>query len=323
MDKKHILLGTGLAAAGAAALGYAEYAMTRQLASVAFDRECPVKVSPAARMRLTGSGDNEQFMEVLEHAARKLEAAPSVTVTVTAEDGAVLTGHWIPHRNAKRILIAMHGWRSRWSRDFGLVSDFFQKNGCSVLYPEQRAQGNSGGEYMGLGMLERFDCLEWIRWVNRTQGKKLPVYLGGISMGASTVLMTAGFDLPENVRGIIADCGFTSPDAISRHIVKNNLHLSYGLRGWTADLLCRRKIRLGTKGYSTLDALKGNRIPVLLIHGAEDSFVPVSMSYENFHACAGPKELLVVPGADHGMSYFVDPDRYEKTILIFWEKYDL
>lgn len=203
-----------------------------------------------------------------------------------------------------------------------MISGFLYDDGCSVLYAEQRGQGNSGGEYMGLGALERFDCLDWINWVNDRETNGLPVYLAGISMGATTVLMATGLELPSNVHGIIADCGFTSPYEISKHIVENNLHLSFGLRGEVADALCRKKIQVGTKECSAVDALRENRIPVLFIHGADDRFVPVDMTFENFKACAGPKELLVIPGADHAMSYYADRQRYEAAVRTFWEQYD-
>ena len=52
-----------------------------------------------------------------------------------------------------------------------------------------------------------------------------------------------------------------------------------------------------------MDALRKNKVPVLFIHGQDDSFVPVSMTKENYEACVAPKEILIVPGAIHGMSY--------------------
>lgn len=139
----------------------------------------------------------------------------------------------------------MHGWRSSWRKDFGAMADFFHKNNCSVLYAEQRGQNNSGGDYMGFGVVERYDCLHWINWANSYCGTDLPVYLAGVSMGASTVLMTAGLELPSNVHGIIADCGYTSPDEIWGHVVKDNLHMSYNvIRQSIAQDIFKKKIKL-------------------------------------------------------------------------------
>jgi fermentation-respiration switch protein FrsA (DUF1100 family) len=134
--------------------------------------------------------------------------------------------------------------------------------------------------------------------------------------------MAAGLDLPPRVHGIIADCGFTSPNEIGRHVVENNLHLSYRLRAGTADALCKKKNRAGIRNCCTKDALRQSRIPVLFIHGTDDRFVPISMTYENYKACAGPKELLVIPGADHSMSYYTDRQRFEAALKAFWNRYD-
>lgn len=261
-------------------------------------------------------------MDEAVRASEKLQNSGCEEVEIINQDGIHLIGHWHPCENPKRIIIAMHGWRSSWSRDFGIIADFWKDSGCSVLYAEQRGQGSSEGEYMGFGMLERYDCLEWIKWVNEHTGGNLPVYLGGASMGATTVLMAAGLELPENVHGIVADCGFTSPHAIWKHVVENNLHMPYGLYSPVANDLCKKKIHVGTKEYSAVDAMQKCKVPVLFIHGTDDQFVPVEMTYENYKACAAPKHLFVVPGADHGMSYYTDKVGYEKCLLDFFAAYD-
>ena len=141
-------------------------------------------------------------------------------------------------------------------------------------------------------------------------------------MGATTILMTAGLELPDNVAGIVADCAFTSPYAIWKHVVEDNLHLSYGIRRAAADALCRRKINMKAKETTTMEALKNTTIPVLFIHGSDDHFVPIEMTYENYKACASEKRLLVVPGAGHAMSYIVDKEKYEDAIRRFWQEQD-
>ncbi|MBE6734771.1 MAG: alpha/beta hydrolase, partial [Ruminococcaceae bacterium] len=189
-------------------------------------------------------------------------------------------------------------------------------------YAEQRGQGDSGGEYMGFGLLERYDCYEWIKWIEENTSEELPIYLAGISMGATTVLMTSGFELPERIHGIVADCGFTSPHAIWKHVVQNNLKIPFGLYSTVAEELCRRKIQIGSKDYSCAEALENCKVPVLFIHGTDDHFVPVEMTYENYKACKGEKRLLIVPGADHGMSYLVDQKSYEDAMCEFFKDFD-
>lgn len=315
------IVGSGIVAAGITAAGAVSHAVTKNLVKIAVDRELPHKVTPQAAEQFKGSELDAGFMQALGEAGECLKNRENTEVEILARDGEKLVGHWIPCETPQRIVVAMHGWRSSWFKDFGMIADFLHDNGCSILCAEQRGQGNSGGEYMGLGALERYDCLDWVNWVEeRREG--LPVYLAGVSMGATTVLMATELELPECVHGIIADCGFTSPHEISRHIVENNLHMSFGRRGEMADALCKKRNQVGTRSCSAVDALRENHIPVLFIHGADDSFVPVTMTYENYKACAGPKELLIVPGADHGMSYYVDPERYETAVRDFWQKYD-
>jgi len=320
---KKVLIGTAAAATGAAVTGALTYAVVKKLVSVALDREQPKNYAQSQR-KLSGSSEMLTLPDGFAECAARLEHSCQKTVEIEGHDGIKLIGHWHQAEHPKRTIIAMHGWRSSWIRDFAMCSDFWQQNDCNVLYAEQRGQGKSDGEYMGFGLIERYDCLDWIHFVNDNGCAELPIYLCGVSMGASTVLMASGFDLPDNVHGIIADCGFTSPHAIWKHVVETNLRIPYGgVAGAIADDLCKRKIRVGSKDFSTVDALNKCIVPVLFIHGTDDSFVPIEMTYENYKACASPKRLFVVPGADHAYSYIVDKKGYEETVKSFWRDYDI
>ena len=319
MKMKHLWIGLGIGAAVGAAGVYASHATTKYLIKLALDREAPKRM---AKKKIRGTDYGAEVEAMLSAASHALEEKVSERVEIVSADGIRLVGHWYPCENAQRVIVAMHGWRSCWSRDFGTIADFWHNNGCSILFAEQRGQNNSEGDYMGFGLLERYDCRDWVKWVNQRCESKLPVYLGGISMGATTVLMASGLKLPENVRGIIADCGFTSPHAIWKHVVENNFHVPYGLSARAANDLCKKKINTGSRDYSAADALRESDIPVLFIHGTDDSFVPVEMTYESYKSCAAPKRLLVVPGANHGMSYHLDREGYEKANLDFWREFD-
>lgn len=318
---KKLLIGTGIAAAGAASA--VSYFTTKYLVRIAMDRELPkIRNLNKAKDQLRGFEDVDAFYDNREEAGQVLESCGCETVEIHSYDGERLVGHWYPCENAQRIIVAMHGWRSSWSKDFGVISEFWHNNGCSVLYAEQRGHNNSDGDYIGFGMMERYDCREWVDWVEARNTVGLPIYLAGVSMGATTALMTTSLSMPEHVHGVMADCGFTSPHEIWKHVVENNLHLSYGIIGKLASDICRKKIHMGTKDYSTVDALKECKIPVLFVHGTNDHFVPVGMTYENYQACAAPKRLLVVPGANHGMSYSVNTGEYQKAMRDFWEAFD-
>lgn len=313
-----LLIGTGVAATAAAA----SYFTTKLLVNAAVAREMPEPVKKMQNALSGGSFAKEDLWREIDAAAERLRDMAHETVELTASDGVKLVGHWFWRPNAKRILIAMHGWRSAWYKDFGVSAPFWFDNDCSVLFAEQRGQNNSGGDYIGFGLMERFDCRDWAAWADRRSEGKLPIYLCGVSMGATTVLMAAGQKLPGSVHGIMADCGFTSPQAILRYVANNNLHLSYGLYGGLVELLFRQKLNLSADEYSTTQALSESKLPVLLIHGSDDHFVPVEMTYENYRACAGERRLLIVPGAEHGMSFLVEGDVYKNTVLSFWKEFD-
>lgn len=134
-------------------------------------------------------------------------------------------------------------------------------------------------------------------------------------MGASTVLMAAD-RLPGNVAGIIADCGYTTAEAIIRH-VSRQIHLPEGLGFALAKTDARLFGGVDLSAASAPEALVRCRAPVLFIHGEDDSFVPADMSRENYEACTALKRFLTVPGAEHAMSFLVDEEAYTTAVKEF------
>lgn len=315
---KRLTLG---ATAAAGALTAAAGVLPSLFLQITTDREEPYLLRKA-RERMTRRLCDAQTYEGVKEAEARLLQKKTVRVTVTGVDGTTLVGHWYACGQPKRILIAMHGWRSSWARDFGVAADFWHDSGCSILYAEQRGQGASGGDYLTFGMLERYDCLSWANAVCRAL-PKLPVYLVGISMGATAVLLAAEQPLPENVRGVIADCGFSSPEAIWRHVTQKKLHVPYRLVERRTNLTCKKRFGCLPCEVTTAGALQHSRVPVLLIHGTEDAFVPCEMSVAAKNACASPCRLLLVDGAKHGESYLKAPQTYRTALLQFWQENDL
>jgi len=319
-SKKKVLIGSGIAAGAISAAAAVSHGVTKKLASIAMDRLVP-KVSEKAASAVTGTDYQLEFSQHREEAAERLRDKEHQTVELEASDGEKLVGHWFCRESAKRTIVAMHGWRSSWADDFGMIADFWLNNDCNVLFAEQRGQNNSGGDYMGFGLLERYDCADWAFWAQ--QQCNLPIYLCGVSMGAATVLMASALPLPESTRGIMADCGYTSPHAIWEHVVKDALHLSYSeRRKKTIDAICAQNLNGESAYYSCEHALKECTVPVLFVHGSDDTFVPVEMTYQNYKACASEKRLLVVPGAGHGQSYWTEREKYETTTQKFWADFD-
>lgn len=312
--------GIGIATAiGASILVSRE--ISKNLIKIAVERDEPKSIG-IVRKRIDTAGNMVNISAVLRERSLQLEKNAAEEIKIRSRDGETLIGHWHACEEQQRVIIAMHGWRSCWSRDFGSIAPFWHDNGCSVLYAEQRGQNKSSGSYITFGLMERYDCLDWIQWVRERVGEDVPIYLCGISMGASTVLMASELNLPSNVHGIIADCGFTSPHAIWKHVVNNNLHLPYQPHGKVMNDLFLQKFDTDITHFSTLAAMRTNRTPILFVHGAEDHFVPIGMTYQNYMACRAPRRLLVVPGARHGMSYCVDQETYERVTKDFWRDFD-
>lgn len=253
---------------------------------------------------------------------RRLKETPMETVAIRSRDDYVLRAHWYPAEGAKRTVILVHGWHSRWYVDFSASAPFLHDNACNLLLVEQRAHGESGGDLISYGINERYDVLSWLEWVEQNHGG-LPLYLCGISMGAATVLMTAGLPVAGRVQGILADCGYSTPDEIVSLTLKKNIG---GLAGPTlaaVNLNCKLREGFTLKDYAPIEAMTANKdVPCLFVHGDADDFVPWRMSLENYYACRAPKELLIIHGAGHGLSFLVDPDRYKQKVLDFFAAYD-
>ncbi len=314
-----IKIGVGVAVGVTAAI-----AATKAVMDVMSDVTVAKDMPPAAtkvKKVLTDKLIDDEAWTAATALSKELEKRPHEEVTIDNRDGLKLVGHWFERQNAKRVVICFHGWRSGWSTDFAPAVPFFENEDCSLLLVEQRSHGKSEGEYIGFGVYERFDCLDWIEYAHARE-PELPIYLCGISMGASTVLMASGLGIPSCVHGIIADCGFTSPRAIWAHVMKKNAKIGEKLSYPLANYFISKKAGYRGEDASTIDAMKVCRVPILFVHGDADGFVPLSMTEQNYEACASDKTLLVVKGADHGTSYIVDPESYENHVRELFARYD-
>jgi hypothetical protein len=241
-------------------------------------------------------------------------------VGIKGSDEVELKGYFLEHPNAKRVIIMFHGWRGSWDKDGDLLAKGLYSKRSSILLVEQRAHGHSGGKYIGFGILERYDCLRWIEYINDTV-KNLPIYLSGVSMGASTVLMAAGMDLPKRVKGIIADCGFTTPYDMFLLSAKKFINIKANLRKIVdaVNAAVKKKAGYDLKEYSTLEAMKKCKIPIFFAHGTGDEFVPYEMTVINYISCHSRKKLFIGKGAAHTECFKSDPKRYMEELSLFFQ----
>ncbi len=248
---------------------------------------------------------------------RSLDAMEYEPIEIRSADGLRLFGRYYHVSDGAPLHIQLHGYRSYAMRDFCGGNPMVRELGHNTLVVDQRAHGRSDGRTITFGIKEKQDCLLWAEYAARRFGRSTPIFLSGVSMGAATVLMATELPLPDTVVGVIADCPYSSPRAIIRKVIGDMrlpVRAAYPL------------VRFGARvfgGIRNLDgegaacAVRRSKIPILLIHGAADGFVPCEMSREIADACASPVRLELFDGADHAMSYMSDHDRYRRVSADF------
>lgn len=234
-------------------------------------------------------------------------------VWITSHDGLKLYGQYLHCDRPERLVICVHGYRGAAKHDFASQGRWLHEEGCDVLFITQRASGNSEGNYTTFGAKEKLDVRDWARFAAETH-PDLPICLYGISMGASTVLLSSVTGLPEAVKGIIADCGFISVRSILAAQSRQAFHLPPVP---LLDILQIYCILLAKFRFSDADArrvLPDNTIPTLFIHGEDDHFVWPQNTKENYAACGGPKELLLIPHGVHASSFCENTGLYQAYV---------
>lgn len=260
-----------------------------------------------------------EFAESIPRALQWLQDHNAQEVRTKSFDGLLLRGKWVPAENPKATIILFHGYHTHYIHDFAGIFSLYHSIGLNLLLVRQRSHGESGGKYITFGVRERKDVRSWVDFHNRTHGMD-NVFLGGMSMGASTLLFAAGEDLPPNVRGITADCGFSSPAEILGHIIRQDYHLPPKLVLPLMEVWARV---LGGFSFYECDSRKTlarSKIPVVFIHGTADTFVPCAMSQAGYDACAAQREIHLIEGADHGRGYLFEPDRLTKALVDFFNR---
>lgn len=238
---------------------------------------------------------------------------------IKSHDGLTLHAKYYEYASDAVTEIMFHGYRGSAERDLsGGIQRCFAL-GRNVLLVDQRTSCGSEGNVISFGINEHRDCLAWIDFAVKHFGPNVRVVLTGISMGASTVLMAAGKPLPKNVVGVLADCGFSSPEDIIRKCAKD-LHYPVALIYPFIKLGAKIFGHFDLEEYSPLEAMKTCKIPVIFFHGEDDDYVPCYMSCELYDSCTSPKKLVTIPGAGHGLVYLVDNQKYFQSVVEFFSE---
>lgn len=232
-------------------------------------------------------------------------------------DSLRLHGKLFKNSGTKYALVC-HGYTSKAKHMAGFVNKFYSL-GYNVLSVDARAHGDSEGTKIGMGWVERFDVIEWVKYIISLE-PDAQIIFHGVSMGASTVLMASGEELPKNVKAIIADCGYTSEWDEFRQEA-DVLHIP-----WFPVLNASSAISKVRDGYdfkqaSAVEQVKKSHIPTLFIHGSKDELVPYGMLNELYSAANCEKEILTIQGAGHALSSSVAPELYWNTVETFLKKH--
>lgn len=244
-------------------------------------------------------------------------------IIITASDGVRLVGYFYERKKNAPIVIFFHGL---WSTGFVNGKPIYritEKHNWNLLLATLRAHGESGGNVSTLGVLEKYDCRDWVNWVVSEYGEQTPIFLMGISMGGAVALMSSDLGLPESVCGIIDDAGFTSPLEMIKANSKEKIHHKI-----LSDLFTQF-VNVGTKIWGGFDLKEANAcvavsktsVPVLIIHGDKDKQAPVSMAYKIYDSCKSERELYIVSGSEHKDCYRSNPEKYESIVSEFLKKH--
>ena len=261
----------------------------------------------------------EPYREQMIAWMKEMRTTEHRDVEIVSYDGLRLVGKYYEQEKGSPIEIMFHGYKSTAERDLcgGMQRCF--RVGRNALIVEQRACGASEGHVITFGAKESRDCLDWVNFVIKNIDENAEIIITGISMGAATVMTAVSMNLPKNVVGVLADCGFTSTKDIVKKVMEH--------RGLPANLLYPFA-RLGAilfGGFdpdkrSPLKSMKECKLPIIFFHGDEDEYVPCYMSEENYNACTSEKKRLVVTkGAGHGLCFVIDMVGYFREIDEFFK----
>lgn len=260
----------------------------------------------------------DPYRDEMRRIYQQLSQRPCEFVSVTSHDGLRLSGRYYHVKDGAPLDIGFHGYRSSPLRDFSGGSELSFGMEHNLLLVDQRAHGRSQGRTITFGIQERQDLLKWVEYALDRFGSDVKIFLYGVSMGGATVLMASELALPDNVRGIVSDCPYASALEIILHV---------GRKKPIPTWLIRPFAILGARIFGGFDltetdarqAVKHSTVPILIIHGEADGFVPQEMS-NIAHCNRAMITRHTIPGADHGISLLVDRPGYKKLLEAFIQK---
>ncbi len=256
------------------------------------------------------------YKDIIDSGVDFVNSKKGQILSIKSFDNLTLKGLYIKNNIEKGILVLAHGYRSTMQRDlFSSVQEYY-KMGFSILLISQRACDISEGKYITFGYKESKDIDKWINYIHKKNPKK-KIVLGGISLGASSVLMVNN----KHISAIIADSGYSDAYKELRYVIHHYFHMPAILFLPVINLFCIILAGFNLKKTNTYNNLDKINIPILFIHGFDDDFVPHENSIDNYNYYKHSKDILIIKGATHGMGYLVDKEKYIDKIKTFLKRY--
>lgn len=225
------------------------------------------------------------------------------------------------NQKPRKVVICAHGYTSHPTREFSKITPFLRGLGYDLLLLNDRAHGDSEGKYTGMSILDRHDVIRWIDFAIKTFGEDCEIFLYGISMGAATVGLVSGMDIPRNIKGVVMDCGFSSAWIVLKHMMKVNAKfLPLFPTMHIVNFFCKRLANYDLKETTTLDAVRRAKVPFLFFHGTADNTVVVQMGRDLYDAVQTEKEIHIYEGLEHVGSYYFKQKEYEEAFKNFLER---
>ncbi|MCH5257044.1 MAG: alpha/beta hydrolase [Lachnospiraceae bacterium] len=271
--------------------------------------EAQVHTSDIKVNRQFAINDTEEWLETVER--RKISAETEDGYTLVAEE-------FLSDENNHKWALVLHGYTG-WKEEMYPFAHWYYEEGYHVIAPDLRCQGESEGDFIGMGWTDHYDCALWISYIlSRDSDARIVIH--GQSMGAATALMMTGEeDISPNICAVVSDCAYTDAYSMFGEKIKQWFYLPAFPIVDTACLVLRIRGGYNLKDASAINAVKKSDTPTLFIHGDADAMISVEMTKQLYDAANCPKELLIVEGAGHAQSQDKDPDTYYGTIRAFLE----
>lgn len=260
-----------------------------------------------------------KYKDTLEELITNAKKMPFEAIIIKSHDKKKLFAKYYHFCDDAPIDIFFHGYKGCGVTDFAGGILISKMNNHNVLLIDHRGHGNSDGHTISFGVKERFDVLSWINYVVGRFGCNTLITLIGISMGAATVLMASDLNLPTNVKAIIADCPYSDQKEIILKVAKE-MGITHKSTSYLIDLSSKLIGHFNINETTPLKSVKNAKIPILLIHGTADKYVPYNMS-EQIANTNSLIEFFSFPDAPHGISYITDPIRYTNIVIEFTKKH--